>query len=77
MNINLAMVGYIIIVIWLRIHELNQYDFFYYFLIIYDIEFIADKVQEYYKNKIINNQMCERLKYLIQNITIILILKLK
>lgn len=64
MNINVAMVVYIMIVMWLRIHELNQYDFFTYFLIIYDIEFISDKVQEYYKNKTINNQMCETLTYL-------------
>lgn len=64
MNINFVMFGFIIIVIWLRIHELNQYDFFYYFLIIYDIEFIADKVQEYYKSKVSYNKMSERLNYL-------------
>jgi ABC-type lipoprotein export system ATPase subunit len=64
MNINVVMFGFIIIVIWSRIHELNQYDFFYYFLIIYDIEFIADKVQEYYKSKVSYNKMLERLNYL-------------
>ena len=64
MNINFTMFGFIIIVIWARIHELNQYDFFYYFLIIYDVEFISDKVQEYYKSKVSYNKMTERLKYL-------------
>jgi ABC-type lipoprotein export system ATPase subunit len=64
MNINLVMFGFIIIVIWSRIHDLNQYDFFYYFLIIYDVEFISDKVQEYYKTKVSYNKMAERLEYL-------------
>lgn len=64
MNVNIIMFAFIMIVIWSRIKELNQYDFFYYFLIIYDIEFIADKVQEYYKNKINYSKMQERLTYL-------------
>jgi len=64
MNINYVMFAFIIIVIWSKIKELNQYDFFYYFLIIYDIEFISDKVQEYYKNKVNYSKMEERLKFL-------------
>ena len=64
MNINIAMFAFIIIVIWLKIKELNHNDFFYYFLIIYDIEFISDKVQEYYKGKVSYNKMQERLNYL-------------
>jgi ABC-type transport system involved in cytochrome bd biosynthesis fused ATPase/permease subunit len=64
MNVNVIMFAFIIIVIWARIKELNQYDFFYYFLIIYDVEFIADKVQEYYKNKVNYSKMQERLNYL-------------
>jgi len=64
MNINLAMFGFIIIVIYLRIDKLNQYDFFYYFLIIYDIEFISDKIIEYYKSEANYNKMTERLNYL-------------
>ena len=64
MNVNIIMFAFIIIVIWARIHQLNQYDFFYYFLIIYDVEFIADKVQEYYRNKVNYSKMQERLKYL-------------
>jgi hypothetical protein len=59
MNINFIMFAFIIIVIWSRIKELNQYDFFYYFLIIYDVEFIADKVHEYYKNKVNYSKMEE------------------
>jgi len=64
MNVNIAMFAFIMIVIWLKINELNHYDFFYYFLIIYDIEFISDKVQEYYKGKVSYNKMHERLNYL-------------
>lgn len=64
MNINFVMFAFIIIVIWSKIKELNQYDFFYYFLIIYDVEFISDKVQEYYKNKVNYSKMQERLKFL-------------
>ena len=40
MNINFVIFGFILS----RIHKLNQYDFFYYFLVIYDVEFISDKV---------------------------------
>lgn len=64
MKINMTLFAFIIIVIWSRVQELNQYDFFYYFLIIYDIEFVSDKVQEYYKNKVNYNKMEERLQFL-------------
>jgi ABC-type lipoprotein export system ATPase subunit len=60
---NIAMVIFIIILISSKLNNLNQYDFFYYFLIVYDIEYIADKMTEYYKNKSIN-KLEERLKYL-------------
>ena len=58
------MFGLIITVIWLKVHELNQYDFFYYFLIVYDVEFIGDIVNEYYKKKVTYAKMQERLLYL-------------
>jgi len=64
MNVNIAMFIFIIIVIWAKFHELNQFDFLYYFLIIYDVEFIGDKIMEYYKNKTQFNKMQERLNYL-------------
>jgi putative ABC transport system ATP-binding protein len=64
MNVNILMFSLIIIVIWLKLHELNQFDFFYYFLIIYDIEFIGDIINEYYKTKVIYSKMQERLTYL-------------
>lgn len=67
MNINIIMFIFICIVLKNRIHELNQYDFLYYFLIIYDIEFIGDKVTEYYKKKVIHNKMNERLALLYNN----------
>ena len=64
MKVNLVMFGLIITVIWLKVHELNQYDFFYYFLIVYDVEFIGDIVNEYYKTKVTYAKMQERLTYL-------------
>ena len=64
MKVNLIMFGLIITVIWLKVHELNQYDFFYYFLIVYDVEFIGDIVSEYYKSKVTYAKMQERLLYL-------------
>ena len=60
---NIAMVIFIIILIFSKIKNLNQYDFFYYFLIVFDIEFIADKMTEYYKNKG-TAKLEERLSYL-------------
>lgn len=64
MNSNLVMFVFIVIVILVRIKELNQFDFFYYFLIVYDIEHIGDKVNEYYKTKTFYNKMSERINYL-------------
>ena len=54
----------IIIVIWLKINELNQFDFLYYFLIVYDVEFIGDVINQYYKNKVTYSKMQDRLLYL-------------
>ena len=55
---------FILIVIKVKIGELNYNDFFYYFLIVYDVEFISTKVNEYYKNKVNYNKMQDRLKFL-------------
>lgn len=60
---NIAMILFVIIIISYKIKNLNKYDFFYYFLIVYDIEYVADKMAEYYKNKVIN-KMQERLNFL-------------
>ena len=64
MKVNLVMFILIIIVIWLKIHELNQYDFLYYFLIVYDVEFIGDVINQYYKTKVTYSKMQDRLLYL-------------
>jgi ABC-type lipoprotein export system ATPase subunit len=64
MKVNILMFIFILIVIKVKIGELNYNDFFYYFLIVYDVEFISTKVNEYYKNKVNYNKMKERLKYL-------------
>jgi ABC-type lipoprotein export system ATPase subunit len=64
MKINILLFVFIIIVITVKYKELDQFKFFFYFLIIYDIEFVADRVQEYYKTKISQNKMQERLNHL-------------
>ena len=64
MRVNMLMFCLIITVIWLKIHELNQFDFFFYFLIVYDVEMIGDIINEYYKTKVAYAKMQERLLYL-------------
>jgi ABC-type lipoprotein export system ATPase subunit len=64
MNVNLIMFALIIIVIRLKISELNHLDFFYYFLIVYDVEFIGDMINEYYKTQVGYIKMNERLTFL-------------
>jgi ABC-type lipoprotein export system ATPase subunit len=64
MKVNILMFIFILIVIKVKIEDLNYNDFFYYFLIVYDVEFISTKVNEYYKNKVNYNKMQERLKFL-------------
>ena len=63
-TINVVLFGYILTVITSKINTIDPLDFFSYFLIIYDIEFIADKINEFYKNKVNYNKMKERLSYL-------------
>jgi len=63
-TVNVMLFGYIITVILSKINTIDPLDFFSYFLIIYDIEFIADKINEFYKNKVNYNKMKERLSYL-------------
>ena len=69
MNVNLLMFALIIIVIRLKITELNHLDFFYYFLIVYDVEFIGDMINEYYKTQVGYIKMNDRLNYLNSFIT--------
>ena len=64
LKVDVLMFIFICVVIWTKIDKLTYSDFFYYFLIIYDIEFISDKINEYYKNRVNFNKMSERLKYL-------------
>jgi len=60
---NIIMLIFMSIIIFSQIDKLDQYDFFYYFLIAFDIEFISNKLAEYYKNKVIN-KMEMRLEHL-------------
>lgn len=63
-TVNVTLFGYIITVIMSKLDTIDPLDFFSYFLIIYDIEFIADKINQFYKNKVNYNKMKERLNYL-------------
>ena len=64
MKINVFLLLFILTAIGSKIKKLNPYDFFHYFIIIYDVEFISDKTQEYYRNKAHYNKMEERINYL-------------
>ena len=64
MKINIFLLLFILAAIGSKIKKLNPYDFFHYFIIIYDVEFISDKTQEYYRNKAHYNKMEERINYL-------------
>lgn len=64
LKVDIAMLIFIIIVIVSRINRLTHFGFFSYFLIIYDIEFISDMINDYYKGKVNYNKMEERLRYL-------------
>jgi ABC-type lipoprotein export system ATPase subunit len=64
MKVNIILFSFILTVIYLKRKELSPTDFLYYFLVIYDIEFVADKVTEYYKYKLHYNKMQERLNFL-------------
>ncbi len=64
MRINICLFLFIVIAIGSKIKNLNPYDFFIYFVIIFDVEFISDKTQEYYRNKAHYNKMEERINYL-------------
>ena len=64
MKINISIIIYILIVLSKKIDQLNINDFFYYFLIVYDIEFISDKIILFYKNQINSDKIDKRLNYL-------------
>lgn len=63
-TLNIMMFILIIIVFYIKKDNLTCIGFLYYFLMIYDIEFIANSFTEYYKSKINYNKMVERLVYL-------------
>jgi ABC-type lipoprotein export system ATPase subunit len=54
----------ILIIIFNKIKKLNYFDFYYFFMIIYDIEHFTDKLNEYYRNQFNYNKSVERLEYL-------------
>jgi len=68
-KINICILIYILIILIYKINILSPNKFLYYFLLAYDIEFIGDKIIDYYKNKRIINKMQTRLNYL-NNITL-------
>ena len=54
----------ILIIIFNKIKKLNYFEFYYFFMVIYDIEHFTDKLNEYYKNQFNYNKSVERLQYL-------------
>jgi len=48
----------------IKIKTLNELDFYLYFITVYDIEYIADKIILFYKNKYMISKMQKRLDYL-------------
>jgi putative ABC transport system ATP-binding protein len=64
MKINIVILLYVLIIMKYNKENLNIEGFFYYFLIIYDIEYIGDKVTDYYKNIMNLNKTDKRLNYL-------------
>ena len=72
MKINISIIIYILIVLSKKIDQLNINDFFYYFLIVYDIEFISDKIILFYKNQINSDKIDKRLNYLYSFVTFFL-----
>ena len=64
MSVNICIMIYILIIMGNNINNLSPTSFFYYFLLVYDIEYVGDKIIDYYKNKKIINKMQNRLNYL-------------
>jgi ABC-type transport system involved in cytochrome bd biosynthesis fused ATPase/permease subunit len=61
---NIGMFIFLIIIIYNRIDKLDQFTFLYYFMMLYDIEYITGRQTEYYKHKIHYNKMTSRLQFL-------------
>jgi ABC-type lipoprotein export system ATPase subunit len=51
-------------IIYFRLEKIDRFTFIYYFMIIYDIEWAASKINEYYTNKNYYNKMNARIQYL-------------
>jgi ABC-type lipoprotein export system ATPase subunit len=65
-KVDLSLLIYSLTVLGINSDKLSASNFLYYFLIIYDIEYINDKIREYYKNNMKINlyKLNDRLKYL-------------
>lgn len=63
-KINIILIFYIIFILIYKIKSITAFDFYYYFTLIYDIEYFSDKIVEFHKNKHIINKMQNRLNYL-------------
>ena len=63
-NINILIFLIIITIIYYRYDNITIKEFLYYFLVVYDVEHVADRINEYYRYKSIYNKMYERLSIL-------------
>jgi ABC-type lipoprotein export system ATPase subunit len=61
---DIGMFIFIIIIIYNKIDKIDQFTFLYYFMMLYDIEYITGRQTEYYKHKIHYNKISSRIQYL-------------
>jgi ABC-type lipoprotein export system ATPase subunit len=62
--VNIIILLYTLFIMGYNRDKLDPKNFLYYFLIVFDIEYVADKITAYYKNKIQNIKLEKRLNYL-------------
>lgn len=60
---NIIIFIFLIILVLTRIQNFNEFDFIYYFLILYDFEYLSNKITKYYNDNIIN-KLQEKLNFL-------------
>ena len=62
--VNIIILLYILFIMYSNINKLDPKNFLYYFLIVFDVEYISDKITSYYKNKIDIIKLEKKLNYL-------------
>lgn len=63
-KLNSLIVGIVLTIVMYQREKITGSTFFYYFLMVYDIEYIADKIMDYYKDKAMFASLESKLSYL-------------